>query len=182
MKLQFHTWFDFENSFPMKPFLLFKPKPQSVVWVGLFLLLTQQAANAQVSGTVFRDFNANGVKDNSTSFNETFVQGVTVTAYDAAGTPTATTTDASGAYSFTGLTLPLRIEFSGYQTGDYSAPKGNTNNTSVQFYTAASSAANFAVNYPSDYCQSPTPPIVTPVYISGSASGSTNTALVSYSM
>ncbi len=169
MKLQFHTWSNPKNSFQMELFLLFKPKLQRFIWAGLFLLLTQ-AANAQVSGTVFRDFNANGIKDNSATFNETFVAGVTVTAYDAAGTPTATTTDASGAYSFTGLTLPLRIEFSGYQTSDYSAPKGNTNNTSVQFYTAASSAANFGVNYPSDYSQV-NPKIALPLYSNGDATG-----------
>ncbi len=150
----------------MELFLLFKPKLQRFIWAGLFLLLTQ-AANAQVSGTVFRDFNANGIKDNSATFNEPFVAGVTVTAYDAAGTPTATTTDASGAYSFTGLTLPLRIEFSGYQTSDYTAPAGSTNNTSVQFYTAASSAANFGVNYPSDYCHSNPKVATTILYYGG---------------
>jgi hypothetical protein len=59
MKQQFHTWFNPENSFQMKLFLLFKPKLQRFIWAGLFLLLAQQAANAQVSGTVFRDYNAN---------------------------------------------------------------------------------------------------------------------------
>ncbi len=59
----------------MELFLLFKPKLQHFVWVGLFLLLTQ-AANAQVSGTVFRDFNANGTKDTTTTFNEPFVEVV----------------------------------------------------------------------------------------------------------
>ena len=120
-----------------------------------FIALTAMAlpAFAQVSGTVFRDFNANGMKDNSPTFNEPFVQGVTVTVYNSAGTPTVTTTNASGAYSFTGLTLPLRIEFSGLQLGDYASKSGTANASSVQFYTAASSTANFAVNYPEDYCQ-----------------------------
>jgi hypothetical protein len=58
MKLQFHTWFNPNNSFQMELFLLFKPKLQRFIWAGLFLLLTQ-AANAQVSDTVFADYNAN---------------------------------------------------------------------------------------------------------------------------
>ena len=178
MKLQFHTWFNPKNSFQMKLFLLFKPKLQRFIWAGLFLLLTQ-AANAQVSGSVFRDYNANGVKDNSATFNEPFEAGVTVTAYDAAGTPTATTTDASGAYSFTGLTLPLRIEFTGYQTGDYTAPSGSGSNTSVQFYTAASSAANFGVNYPDDYSES-NPYIAIPIMEVGTGIGNNNFAISSF--
>jgi hypothetical protein len=121
----------------------------------LFMLLgVSITAQAQVSGTVFRDFNANGVKDNGATFNEPFVAGVTVTAYNAVGVATATTTDVNGAYSFTGLTLPLRIEFSGMQTGDYTAPSGSSgtaNASSVQFYAAASSTANFAVNAPMHY-------------------------------
>ncbi len=127
--------------------------------IGGFLpLLLPVFAQAQVSGTVFRDFNANGVKDNTATFNEPFVAGVTVTAYNSAGASAGTTTtNASGAYSFTGLTLPLRIEFTGYQTGDYTAPAGSANASSVQFYTAASSTANFAVNYPGHYYSSANP-------------------------
>lgn len=41
--------------------------------------------NAQISGTVFRDYNGNGIKNNSASFNEPFVQGVTVKATLASG-------------------------------------------------------------------------------------------------
>ena len=92
---------------------------------------------------------ANGVKDNSATFNEVFVSDVTVKAYSAAGALVGTTTSsATGTYSFTGLTLPLRIEFTSSQTGDYTAPVGTGNNTSIQFYTAASTTANFGVNYP----------------------------------
>ncbi|MCB9309699.1 MAG: hypothetical protein H6567_06565 [Lewinellaceae bacterium] len=121
----------------------------------LFILLSLSytlVSYGQISGIVFRDFNSNGVKNNTATFNEPFVSGVMVKAYNSAGTQVgSTTTNSSGAYSFTGLTLPLRIEFTGFQTTDYSSVKGSGSNTSVQFYSAASTTANFGINYPSDY-------------------------------
>ena len=86
----------------------------------LLLFIAANAANAQISGTVYRDFNANGVKDASATFNEIGLAGVTVKAYNSTNTLVGTTTSAaSGTYSFSGLTLPLRIEFSGFVTGDF---------------------------------------------------------------
>jgi len=123
--------------------------------------------NAQISGTVFRDFNGNGTKDNSASFNEPFVQGITVKAFPATGAAQTTTTNSSGAYSFAGLTLPVRIEFSGFLTGDFPAPVGSGNSSSVQFYNAPSSVANFGVNYPSDYSNPANIKLYTPVYTNG---------------
>ncbi len=112
---------------------------------------------AQVSGTVFRDFNGNGTKDNGASFNEPFVAGVTVKAFNAANVQLGTTktTNASGAYSFPIGEIPattaVRIEFSGLGTGDYSSTNGAGNGTSVQFVTAPNAATNFAINAPDDY-------------------------------
>ncbi len=127
----------------------------------LFICVYLNTINAQISGTVFRDINSNGIKDNSSTFNEPFLAGITIKAYPVSGSVQTTTSDANGNYSFSGLTLPARIEFSGFLTGDYSAPVGTSNNTSVQFYSAASSAANFGVIYPSNYCQT-NPSFVTP--------------------
>lgn len=112
-------------------------------------------SRAQVSGVVFRDFNGNGAKDNSASFNEPFVQGITVKATLANGTSFTTTTDAAGAYSFTVGQIPaasaVRIEFSGLGTGDFSSATGSGNGTNVTFVTAPSTTANYAVNAPDDY-------------------------------
>lgn len=131
--------------------------------------LVANFAGAQLSGLVFRDINSNGVKDNTASFNEPFVQGVTIKVYNTADVNIATaTTDVNGAYSFTGLSFPVRIEFSGFQTGDYSAVSGSGNNSAVQFYSAATSSANFAVTYPAQYSQ-PNPPLATNMYVEGDA-------------
>lgn len=171
MKLQFCIWINLEKYFQMKIFRFLKPQLQTFVWVGFFMLLTQ-AADAQVSGTVFRDFNANGVKNNGTTFNEPFVAGVTVNAYDANGSVATATTDVNGAYAFSGLTLPVRIEFTNYASGDYSAPWGSGSNTSVQFYSTATSSANFGVNYPSDYCHTENPFVGVNAYRNGDPAAS----------
>jgi hypothetical protein len=140
-------------------------------WVVLAFLATfilSQSINAQVSGTVFRDFNSNGTKDNSATFNEPFLAGITVKAYDSSGSEVGSTlSNTVGFYEFIGLTLPLRIEFSGYQAEDYTAPAGGSNNTSVQFYTAPSSTADFGVNYPDDYMGSTNPTVAAAVFRNG---------------
>lgn len=117
---------------------------------------------AQVSGTAFRDFNGNGIKDNSASFNEPFVQGITVKATLSNGTFFTAITNATGDYSFTAVQIPaasaVRIEFSGLGTGDYPALKGTGNGTSVNFVTAPATLVNFAVAAPDDYWNNITVP------------------------
>ena len=137
------------------------------------LFLTPSVSEAQISGTVFRDYNANGFKDNSATFNEPFVAGVTVKAYNAAGVQVGgtQTTPASGAYSFTGLTLPLRVEFSGLNVTDFTAVSGSSNSSSVQFHTASSTTAHFGIQYPRDYCGSTNPTLMTSCYVSGDQVG-----------
>ncbi len=129
-------------------------------------------SNAQVSGTVFRDFNANGAKDNSTTFNEPGVQGVIVKAFNSTNTQVGgtQTTSSTGSYSFTGLTLPVRIEFSGFGVGDYTGPSGTANGTSIQFITTSSTNVNFAVNASDDYWNNTlqaNPKYLIPCYVSG---------------
>ena len=128
------------------------------------LLFTTLITKAQVSGTVFRDYNGNGIKNNSATFNEPFVQGVTVKATLSTGASFSTTTNASGAYGFTVVQLPatsaVRIEFSGFGTGDLAGFKGTGNASNVQFVTAnaATTAVNFAVSAPDDFWNNVTNP------------------------
>ncbi len=112
------------------------------------------AAAGGISGTVYRDFNSNGVKD----ANETAgLSGVTVIAYDASGASVATaTTNASGMYvlnlASVAIGAPLRIEFTGLPADFQASFAGGTN---TQFVTASAGGltVNYAVNHPSDYCQ-----------------------------
>jgi SdrD B-like domain/Secretion system C-terminal sorting domain len=139
------------------------------------------STNAQVSGIVFRDFNANGIKDNSATFNELPVAGITVKAFNNSDALVGTTTtNASGAYTFTGLALPLRIEFSNLLLGDFASPYALAGSkTNVQFYTSSTTAANFGVNYPNDFSQV-NPQIIVPVHDNGSGVGNTRPGIGSF--
>jgi Secretion system C-terminal sorting domain/SdrD B-like domain len=125
---------------------------------------------AQVSGTVFRDYNSNGVKDNTASFNEPFVAGITVKATLASGTSFTTTSNALGFYKFTAGQVPafspVRIEFSGLAIGDHSAFTGIDNKSNVAFVTAPSVNVNYGVSAPDDYWNNaviPDPPLIAAV-------------------
>jgi len=145
--------------------------------------------NAQVSGTVFRDFNGNGIKDNTTSFNEIGLAGVIVNAYNpSGGTLTVnysgggTSTNNTGQYSVTGGVLgQIRLEFILPGTSFY-ATMGSSGGTTVMF--PASATQNLAVNYPAEYSDS-NPKLVTPTYVNGDnqvsgSSSSTGNSIFSY--
>ena len=121
--------------------------------ISLFVLIALMAhsssVKAQVSGIVFRDFNANGVKDNTTILNEVGMEGVTVSAYDDVGLITSVVSGQDGSWSMPSVTtFPVRIEFSEDIDAVFSSIAGGT---SVQFVTASSSNIDFGVNNPSDY-------------------------------
>lgn len=127
--------------------------------LSLLTFCINAAVNGQsLSGIVFRDFNGNGTKDNTASFNEPFVSGITVKVFNAQNVqvgPTKTT-DASGAYSFITAEIAngtaVRVEFSGLAAGDYSSFNGTQNSTNIQFVTTgAGVTANYAINAPDDY-------------------------------
>jgi uncharacterized repeat protein (TIGR01451 family) len=126
--------------------------------------------NNDLGGTVFRDFNANGVKEST----DTRIAGVLVRAYDVNNTLVATTTvRADGSYLFPGLlgtTSPVRIEFSnlpaGYEPSSSATTGATQRGTATQFYSAPFCAANFAANLPASYCQD-NPLLCTSLFING---------------
>lgn len=104
--------------------------------------------SAQISGTVFRDMNSNGIWDLSNPA-EPGEYGVTVKAYNATNACVATiTTDASGAYNFSPAQAPagtaVRLEFIG-TAGDYPSKRTAADQSNIQFVTAGASAIN--INY-----------------------------------
>jgi uncharacterized repeat protein (TIGR01451 family) len=126
------------------------------------------AAQNSITGFVFRDFNANGVRDT----NEPGVGGVTVTAYGAGGVVGTTTTDTALATQGN-YTLPIsgsdplvRVEFT-YETLTFleSGVVGSSSPSSVQF-VAPGGVATFGVQDPSQYCND-NPQIATTCYIFG---------------
>jgi hypothetical protein len=149
-------------------------------------LLIWSSMEAQVSGTVFRDYNGNGTKEAL----EPLVAGVTVNIYTAASaTPcgSAVTTSASAPnYSITGTCSgAVRVEFElptsnpnacGPLAGvDFSAVGGGAYGTAVQFVTYPATNVNFALNYPDDYwddTNNPLPGFLIPNYVNGEATNS----------
>jgi SdrD B-like domain len=128
-------------------------------------------AGTEIGGTVFHDANANGIND----VGEQGQAGITINAYNSAGTLAATQTSATnGVYRFTGLTTgqPYRLE---YAWGDgylKSGAAGTGSGTSIQFVNAGSCVANFGVNFPPNYCQTNNPYVMTPCYINGDPTAS----------
>ncbi|TAF22711.1 MAG: hypothetical protein EAZ70_13675, partial [Runella slithyformis] len=138
-----------------------------------------------LSGTVYRDYNANGVLN----ANEQGVQGVSVRAFDASGAQVGATATSgtTGAWSIaTGTSARLRIQFSLPATNanpagplaglDFEGAVSSTG-TNVQFFTGGSSGVNFGINFPNDYCQ-PNPNLIVPCYESGAATLNNNKGIV----
>ncbi|MFT4286479.1 SdrD B-like domain-containing protein, partial [Nocardioides sp.] len=142
--------------------------------LGGVVLSAAPASAAVTAGTVFKDFNGNGVYD-TTAKNlvvETGLKGAVVSAFvDDNDTAVATaTTDAYGEYSLDLGTIAdgtaLRLEFElpeGYESSTHGG-------TSVQFTTAGATGVDFAANAPDDYSpdlSADNPPIVTAIQIPG---------------
>ena len=163
------------------------------LFISTLPLLHISTAQAQVSGTVFRDFNANGTyqgipASGTYAYGEPPVAGIRVVATTAGGS-FSTTSAANGAYSFSSAQLPtgtpVRLEFSGIATANLDFNSGQLASggasTSVQFVTAGTSTtADFGVNYPRDYCQAADQTrIITSCF---NANGTTNdAAIISFS-
>jgi SdrD B-like domain len=159
-QLDFSTLF---HSVMKHLFLLKKNLPTflPLLFFGMFLL--PNTLGAQISGTVFRDFNANG------AFNtdEKGVAGVLVKAYDdndPIASPTATATTAGGPsladigdYSLTGLAAgtTYRLEFSWPTSGTnhlgFLEP-GAAGSTTVQFVANGTGNVHLGINPDGQYC------------------------------
>lgn len=146
------------------------------VVVTALLLFTASAVSAQISGTVYRDFDSNGIRDVTVNF-ELGVPGVVVTAYGATNTVIAsTTTTGNGTYTLATGSQAVRVEFTGLKTSDFASFRGTNNGTAVQFVTGPNANVNFGVNYPRNYCGVANPALIVPCYVNGDPVSATGTA------
>ena len=154
-----------------------------------FVLTSNYNADASgtISGTVFRDFNGNGILETvgGTSAVDKGLSGISVTVFDAAGVVRGSvTTGATGTYSIgaTG-TGPYRVEFTNLPAGYLASARstdsingGTASNSgsSVQFVLDGNTSnVNLAVNRSIDYCQN-NPELVTTCF-SGTVASNTTT-------
>lgn len=151
--------------------------PFLIILAVLFITVgfTTQAI-ADVSGNIFRDYNADGINDTNESLL-TGVAGITVTAYDDdnAVVGSATVASATGSYllSTTG-TGPFRIEFAGLPSWLDSTAAGSDNGTTVQFVNDGGTA-NLGVMNSADFCSGDATLAVS-CFENGDGTGSNNTS------
>ncbi|MFZ4663302.1 MAG: SdrD B-like domain-containing protein, partial [Caldilineaceae bacterium] len=122
---------------------------------------TATLAITPITGTVFRDYNSNGVM-NATGVApnlaiDSGVSGVTVTAYDRNSNAVGSATSAAnGTYTLNPTAAgPYRIAFTTLPVGYEPTTHGAGNGTSTQFVTtvAGASNVNLGINHPADYTQ-----------------------------
>ena len=145
------------------------------------VLLFMPTAYADISGKVFRDFNANGTFDSGSGFEEVGVANVAVKAFDASGAEKGSTTStADGSYTLTGLTAgaDYRLVFSWAENW---LKAGASGGTSVQFVKDGANGVNFGLNEPADYAQNK-PPILFASQMGGLPSGTSSTDVAVYSL
>ncbi len=151
------------------------------------------AATGTISGTVFQDFNGNGVRDTSPQIPnngggnvgvaiDAGVQGVTITAYTTTNAVAGSAvSDANGAYSINtaGTTGPYRVEFTNIPAGFFSTRFSASSGTSVQFVPDGSSSnINLGIVHPADHSQN-NPGMVVPRYVEGANTG-TEASIVAF--
>ncbi|MEE9439260.1 MAG: SdrD B-like domain-containing protein, partial [Saprospiraceae bacterium] len=133
--------------------------------------LSAQCSGSDIGGNVFLEKNINptagttntyGIKDS----NESGYAGVTVNVWDVNGVMMQTTTDANGDWAISGMTYPVRVEYSWSESWLDSSPDGTNTNTSVQFHDAANCNADFGLFYSADFCQF-NPDISTSIFVKG---------------
>ena len=134
-----------------------------------------------VNGTAFIDYNNDGTQQTGSTAAEVGLSGITVTAYNSAGTQVATaTTGSGGAYTFTTsatptTAVPLRVEFGNLPSG-YVEGKSSK---SVFFVDGTTSTTqNLGLLDPDRYVNG-VPRLITPCYVLGSSTGSTQPAIIS---
>lgn len=131
-----------------------------------------QCLFAQVSGVVFRDYNANGIKDTY----EIGVGGVIVKAINSTGTIFGPVISAAnGTYSIASVPngQQVRLEFSipaslgcFNEKLEQGASTASGGATSVQFIVGGTNSANFGLNFPDDYVIS-NPWVATTCFVNG---------------
>lgn len=143
------------------------------------------AAHAQsVNGTVFRDYNANGIHD----AREPGIAGINVDITDANGMLVGNTVStADGSYTAAlsvGAGTDVRVEFNSVPSFLQAAPAGNDSGTTVIFGQSGDTGIDVGFHNPAQYCQNAAAlgdlEMVTSCYITGVQAGSTEEAIISF--
>jgi hypothetical protein len=131
---------------------------------------------AQITGTVYRDYNGNGIRGTTAPNKEPGVPGVTINAFNNADVLIASTiSDANGNYSIP-FTEPVRLEFvvgagQNCVNPSFDISSFSEDGNSVRFISTSTSNVNYAINTLDDYTINSNPEVYTPRYIAGDPLG-----------
>ena len=120
------------------------------------LTLQAQTCLTNIGGTVFNDFNGNGIYNTTDSLG---FGGITIYAFDCAGVKIdSAITDDKGTYILTNVTAAsdsVRIEFATSSFPSWAKPtyNGTSGRTDVQFVKAPNCSVNMGMVRIGDYCQ-----------------------------
>jgi hypothetical protein len=134
-----------------------------------FLLLFVTSVNAQISGRIYKDFDANGCWDSTATHLDQGRIGTRVEVYNKIGILIAsTTTDATGKYFIPSITGDVRVHLipATYYTDGFITKKNQGSQSSIQFVKAPATNVDLGMNYADDYCGS-NPQVVVPCYVVG---------------
>ncbi len=134
----------------------------------LEVMLIIESDSMAITGTVFNDGNANGVKE----VGESGIGNIIAHAYDDLNVPVSVdTSDSFGKYSLPGLVpgMEYRLEFIDIPTG-YNVSVGPDSESEVQFAFPGDCQQHLGLYTLADYCESD-PFIITPCYVDGEYNG-----------
>jgi len=151
-----------------------------------FFLCSIINLNAQVSGRVYKDFNANGSWDSTATHLDQGVAGLKVEVFDKNGVSKGSAlTNTLGQYYIPNITGSLRIRFTvpAFYTDGFITSTNSHSQSNVQFINAPSTGVDLGLNTADDFCGED-PKIVVACYVVGIATTSSadaGLALFNYS-
>jgi SdrD B-like domain len=136
-------------------FLLSKLNEKSLIALYCILFITCISAKAQVSGRIYKDYNANGVWDSTATHLDEGRAGTVVRVYDNKGIlKGSTTTNADGKYLIPNVSgnLRLQVTLPPYYTDGFITSANKNSQSSVQFIKAPATNVDLGMNFGDDYC------------------------------
>lgn len=137
-----------------------------------FFMFIMNYGVAQISGTVFRDYNADGIQQTGGTNPEPGVSGTVINAYDKTNLLVASTiSNANGGYSLP-FTVPVRVEYEIHPNNfclnalvDFYGVYSSGNN--VRFFNASASNQDVAIQNPTEYILNNNPDVFIPMFSRG---------------
>lgn len=135
----------------------------------LLFLSFSVTLQAQISGRIYKDFNANGCWDSTATYLDQGRIGTLVEVYNKSGNLiVSTTTDATGKYFIPSIVGDVRVHLipAPYYTDGFITKKNQGSQSSIQFVKAPATNIDLGMNYADDYCGN-NPQVVVPCYVVG---------------